>query len=151
MEKFIYTYLSENYYIQTSDVGNQGIYQRYDDLRIPIPFNGDRLVKDITTVFGVTKVEAKGYISGWAQVVEPNINLDFYWKIAEVFGNLVFPVIQNIAASTISRDLISVQSMSAPTGELYYIDYVYSNKNIFEKVIKFLQNIYKRIFGIFKN
>ena len=151
MEKFIHTYLSENYYIQTSEVGNHGIYQKYDDRRIPVPFNGDRLVKDVVTVFGVTKAEAKGYIYRWALSIEPNVNLDFYWKMAEEFGSLVFPVIQQVAARTISQDLISVQPMTAPTIELQYLDYVYSRESMFEKVIKFFQNIYKRIFGIFKN
>jgi len=151
MKKLIYVYLSENYYIKTSDVGNQGIYQRYSDLRISIPFNGDKLVKDIITVFGLTKVEAKGYIYGWARIFEANIDLDFYWKMGEEFHNFVFPVIQNVAASTVSQDLISIQPTSPSTAQLDYIDYFYSNENIFEKVIKFLQNIYKRIFGIFKN
>jgi hypothetical protein len=151
MEKFIYTYLSENYYIQTSEVGNHGIYQKYDDRRIPVPFNGDRLVKDVVTVFGVTKDEAHRYIYEWSRLVEPDVDLTFYWKMAEEFGSLVFPVIQSVAARTISQDLVSVQPMSAPTGDLLYLDYVYSKESMFEKVIKFFQNIYKRIFGIFKN
>jgi hypothetical protein len=151
MEKFIYTYLSENYYIQTSEVGNYGIYQKYDDRRIPVPFNGDRLIKDVVTVFGVTKAEAKSYIHLWAKSIDLNVDLEFYWKIAEEFGNLMFPVIQQVAARTISLDLISVQPMSAPTGDLLYLDYVYSKESTFEKVIKFFQNIYKRIFGLFKN
>jgi len=151
MEKFIYPYLSENYYIQTSEVGNHGIYQKYDDRRIPVPFNGDRLIKDVVTVFGVSKAKAKSYICKWAKSIEPNIDLEFYWKMAQEFGNLVFPVIQQVAARTISQDLISVQPMSAPTGDLLYLDYVYSKESTFEKVIKFFQNIYKRIFGLFKN
>ncbi len=151
MEKFIYTYLSENYYIQTSEVGNHGIYQKYDDRRIPVPFNGDRLVKDVVTVFGVTKAEAKGYIYRWALLIEPNVDLEFYWKTSEDLFNFIFPTIQHLSARTMSQDLISVQPMSAPTGDLLYIDYVYSKESMFEKVIKFFQNIYKRIFGLFKN
>lgn len=151
MEKFIYTYLSENYYIQTSEVGNQGIYQKHDSRRIPVPFNGDRLVKDVVTVFGVTKDEAHRYIYEWSRLVEPDVDLTFYWKMADEFSNTLFPVIQRVAARTISQDLISVQPMSAPTMELQYLDYVYSKESTFEKVIKFFQNIYKRIFGLFKN
>jgi hypothetical protein len=71
--------------------------------------------------------------------------------MADEFSNALFPVIQRVAARTISQDLISVQPMSAPTMELQYLDYVYSKESTFEKVIKFFQNIYKRIFGLFKN
>ena len=155
MEKFIYTYLSENYYIQTSDVGNYGIYQRYSNQIVPIPFNGDRLIKDVVTVFGVNKEEAKGYIEQWAHLVEPACDLEFYWKIATDFGNIVMPLVQSVAARTIGMDLVAVQPLSQPTVNLHYLDYVYKKETRYEKVkiriIKIFNNIYDRIFGLFKN
>lgn len=155
MEKFIYTYLSENYYIQTSDVGNYGIYQRYSNLRIPTPFNGDRLIKDVVTIFGVNKNEAKDYIEQWAKLVAPACDLEFYWKMANDFGNIVMPLVQSVAARTIGMDLVPVQPMSAPKGQLLYLDYVYHKESRYEKVknriIEIFKNIYNRIFGIFNN
>ena len=155
MEKFIYTYLSENYYIRTSDVGNDGIYQRYDDRRIPVPFNADRLIKDVVTVFGVTKTEAKSYVYRWSMLINPKSDLEFYWKISDEFGGVLFPIIQSVAARTISMDLVSVKPMSAPQIELLYLDYVYSEETTWDKinnkVSKFFKNIYSIIFGKLKN
>lgn len=153
MEKFIYSYLSENYYITSSEVGNYGIYQKGSDLRIPVPFNGDRLVKDVITVFGVNKDEAHRYIYEWSRLIEPDVDLTFYWRMADDFGNVVFPLIQRVAARTLSQDIVSVQPLSGPTGGLLYFDYSYDNnvskpKNRF---IEFFKNIYKRILGLFKN
>lgn len=155
MEKYIYTYLSENYYIKTSDVGNYGIYERYSDLRIPIPYNGDRLVKDVVTVFGVSKDDARAYIIQWAELVEPGCDLEFYWKTASDFANILFPTIQQVAARTIAMDLVPVQPMEAPKAQLLYLYYVYGKETRYEKVInriiEIFKNIYNRIFGIFKN
>ncbi len=155
MEKFIYAYLSENYYIQTSEVGNYGIYERYSDLRIPVPYNGNRLVKDIVTVFGVSKDDAKGYIIGWGELVSPGCDLEFYWKTASDFADIVMPLVRSVAARTIGMDLVPVQPMEGPKVELLYLDYVYKKETRYEKVknrfIEIFKNIYNRILGIFKN
>lgn len=155
MEKFIYTYLSENYYIQTSEVGNHGIYQKYDNRRIPVPFNGDRLVKDVVTVFGVSKDDAIAYIIQWAELVEPGCDLEFYWKTASDFANILFPTIQHLVARTIGMDLVPVQPMEGPKAQLLNLDYVYKEETRYEKVknriIEIFKNIYNRIFGKFKN
>lgn len=154
MEKFIYTYLSENYYIRKSDVGNDGIYQLYDDRRIPVPFNADRLIKDLVTVFGVTKSEAKSYIYRWSLLINPKSDLEFYWKISDEFSGILFPMVQSVAARTISSELVSVKPMSAPQIELLYLDYVYSKESVWDKIInkvsEFFKNINSKIFGKLK-
>jgi hypothetical protein len=40
-------------------------------------------------------------------------------------SNIVFPLVQKVAAKTIGIDLGSVQPLSAPTGQTFYLDYVY--------------------------
>ena len=101
MEKYIRDYMSSNYYIQTSDVGNDGIYYNFDDKRIPTPFFGDKLIKELSLVFGLEVEESKDYIIGWSISVKSDVDLEFYWKqIHELFG--------------------------LPTGMLMYMDYVYS-------------------------
>lgn len=155
MEKYIYEYLSKNYKIETSSVGNYGIYQRHTDLFYPIPFNGNELLKEVITVFGISKDDAHGYIYHWSKLVCPDCDLTFYWKMADdVLSNIALPIARRIASQTLGLDLVSVQPLSAPPITLLYLDYTYHQETGFEKVknkiIKFFKNIYKRILVLFK-
>ena len=124
METYIKKYLSQHYYIQTSDVGNDGIYYLFDDRRIPTPFFGNKLIKEISVVFGLEVEESKDYIIGWSISVKSDVDLEFYWKqIHELFG---LPITHQIVARTVGMDLVPVQPMNLPTGMLMYMDYVYS-------------------------
>jgi hypothetical protein len=120
---FIQQYLSEYYYIKTSEVGNDGIYSIIDERRIPIPFNGSKLIKEIVTIFGLEEDVLKSYIESWAVSIKPDVDLEFYWKTTEdLFG---FPITHQIAATTIGLDLVAVQPMDGPRGELLYMDFHY--------------------------
>jgi len=122
---FIQQYLSEYYYIKTSEVGNDGIYSIIDERRIPIPFNGSKLIKEIVTIFGLEEDVLKSYIESWAVSIKPDVDLEFYWKTTEdLFG---FPIAHQIAATTIAMDLVAVQPLSAPRGKLMYMDFQYDN------------------------
>jgi len=123
MQSYIQQYLSEYYYIKTSDVGNDGIYFINDDRRIPTPFNGSKLIKEIVTIFGLKEDDVKSYIESWAVSIKPDIDLEFYWKtMDDLFG---FPITHRIAATTIGMDLVAVQPMDGPRGELLYMDFQY--------------------------
>lgn len=123
MEKFVQQYLSDFYYIKTSEVGNDGIYFINDDRRIPTPFNGSKLIKEIVTIFCVNEDDVKTQIESWAISIKPDVDLEFYWKtMDDLFG---FPMAHQIAATTIGMDLVAVQPMDGPRGELLYMDFVY--------------------------
>jgi hypothetical protein len=125
MQTYIQQYLSDYYYIKTSEVGNDGIYFINDDRRIPTPFNGSKLINEIVTIFCINEDDVKTYIETWAVSIKPDVDLEFYWKTMEdLFG---FPMAHRIAAQTIGMDLVAVQPMSAPRGELLYMDYQYNN------------------------
>jgi len=122
MEKYIQQYLSDYFYIKTSEVGFDGIYYKLDDRRFPTPFNGSKLIKEIVTIFCVNEHDVKTIIHFWSLSIKPNVDLEFYWKTTEdLFG---FPMAQRIAATTIGMDLVSVQPMDGPRGELY-MDFQY--------------------------
>ena len=123
MQNYIQQYLSDYYYIKTSEVGNDGIYYINDDRRIPTPFNGSKLIKEIVTIFGLQEDDVKPYIESWAVSIKPDIDLEFYWKtMDDLFG---FPIAQQIAAQTIGMDLVAVQPISGPRVELLYMDFQY--------------------------
>jgi hypothetical protein len=123
MQSYIQQYLSDYYYVKTSEVGNDGIYFINDDRRIPTPFNGSKLIKEIVTIFGLKEDEVKSYIESWAVSIKPDIDLEFYWKtMDDLFG---FPITHRIAAQTIGMDLVAVQPISGPRVELLYMDFQY--------------------------
>ena len=127
MEKFVQQYLSTYYYVKTSEIGNDGIYYVNDDRRIPTPHNGGKLLTEIVTVFGLEDVDdnIKIIINDWAATIKPDVDLEFYWKTTEDL--IGFPIVQRIMAQTIGMDLVPVQPMDGPRGELMYIDYQYDN------------------------
>jgi hypothetical protein len=122
---FIQQYLSTYYYIKTSEVGNDGIYYVNDDRRIPTPHSGSKLIKEIVTVFGLEDIDdsVKIIINAWAATIKPDVDLEFYWKTTEDL--FAFPITHQIAATTIGLDLVAVQPMDGPRGELLYMDFHY--------------------------
>lgn len=156
MEKHIYNYLTENYYIRLSDVGNYGIYFINDARKFHTPVNGNKLITELITVFAIESEEAALFINKWAFEKYGNIDLEFYWKTNDdiFFGN-IGNIVRNVSAVTLSHELIPVQAMGfpEPKGTLFYLDTVYvsENKTVKNKLVTFLKSIYNRIFGIFKN
>jgi hypothetical protein len=129
MEKFVQLYLTNNYEIGTSEVGNDGIYSIEDKREIRAPIYGDKLVAEVVTVFSIDSDECKELINKWAITIKPDINLEFYWATVENILEGIFPIIQRVAARTIGMDLVSVQPIATPKGLLNYIGYNYSGGN----------------------
>ncbi len=122
MKKYILSYLTENYYLDTSSLGNAGIYEIDSNNRIKVPTNAKKLIEEIVTLFGYSFTRTKWLIHDWAKSQRPDLCLKFYWSSQDI-DNLVFPIARSIAASTIGSDLIRVEPMGGPTGTLMYMDY----------------------------
>jgi hypothetical protein len=50
-------------------------------------------------------------------------------EIDQEILNNIFPAVNRTVARTIAQDLVSVQPMGGPVGNLHYLDYVYDNYN----------------------
>lgn len=133
MEEYIYNYLTENYFVKTSSIGNDGIYKKNDTRIIETPTDGNKLVNEIITIFDVEKEEVILCVFIWASRIKDGIELEYYWKVhwenedLKIY-DLVFPIIQRVNTSTLALDLVSVQPMSAPKSTLFYMDTVYEEK-----------------------
>jgi hypothetical protein len=124
MEIHVHSYLSRYFEIKPNEEGTDCVY--YLDDKTNDLIYGERLVKELTTVFGITKDESKEFINSWALKVNPKVNLEFYWSNHEsIFGG-IFPLVQQVAARTIGMDLVPVQPLAGPRGLLFHIDYAYS-------------------------
>jgi hypothetical protein len=124
MEIHVHSYLSRYFEIKPNEEGTDCVYY-LDDKSTDLIY-GEKLVKELTTVFGITKDESKEFINSWALKVNPKVNLEFYWSNHEsIFGG-IFPLVQQVAARTIGLDLVAVQPLATPRGELFYMDYSYT-------------------------
>jgi hypothetical protein len=131
MEKQIFKYLDKKYKIDTSKVGNYGIYENHDVPELfRTPYNGSKLISEIAIVFGVNNEDSKDLINIWSLNLNKLVNLDFYWDfnsgpIWDEREQTFFPVAGRVAASTIALDLIPVRPLETPRGDLFLIDYTY--------------------------
>ena len=124
MEIHVHSYLSRYFEIKPNKEGTDCVY--YLDDKSNDLIYGEKLVKELTTVFGITKDESKKFVNIWALKVNPKVNLEFYWSNHEsIFGG-IFPLVQQVAARTIGLDLVAVQPLAAPKGELFYMDFSYT-------------------------
>lgn len=121
MKKYILRYLTENYFLDKSQLGNAGIYNIGDNRDYNPPVNAKKLIEEIVTIFGYSYTRTKWIIHNWCKKQKPDYCLKFYWSSHEI--ELFFPIARSIAASTIGSDLIRVEPMSGPTGNLMYMDY----------------------------
>ena len=79
MKKIIQKYLSQYYYIKTSEIGNDGIHYIFDIRKNPTPVNCLDLINEISKVFAVNFDDSKKEIDEWAIKQKPDINLYFFW------------------------------------------------------------------------
>lgn len=119
MEIHVHSYLSRYFEISTSEIGNDGIYSIEDKREIRAPIYGDKLVSEVVIVFSIDADECKELINKWAVTIKPDINLEFYWATAEEIFEGIFPLVQQVAARTIGLDLVAVQPLAAPSGQLF--------------------------------
>lgn len=127
MVKHIQRFLSSQYYISTSDVGNDGVYDLLDDRRYKSPVYGDVFLKELLDVFALTEEETKRLVFEWAAEQKKDVNLDFFWATKEELFASVLPIVQRYgAARTIGLDLVPVRPMSAPNPNTLFLDYQYS-------------------------
>ena len=121
MEQLLHKYLSSFYFIDTSDVGNDGIYLLNDTRRYKAPIYGNKLLGELNIIFNLEKGYLQSNIDKWALSLKEDVDLEWFWLQEDIF----FPHVTQIAARTVGLDLVSVQPMSAPVGQLLYLDYDY--------------------------
>jgi hypothetical protein len=87
MERLVKSYLDNNYYVDTSQVGNDGIYRLNDNAIHKCPLYGDKLLSELVTIFLLPEKELKKYVDEWAKNKKKDCNFAFYWKtLREIAG-----------------------------------------------------------------
>jgi len=126
MKKYILSYLTENYFLDKSQLGNAGIYNIGDNRDNNPPVKAKELIEEIVTLFGYGFTRTKWIINDWAKKQRPDLCLKFYWGSHDgsIFAPFM-PLVRRVAASTIGQDLVQIKLLSKPRGKLFYIDYNY--------------------------
>lgn len=118
MKKLIHKYLSEYFHIVNNKVRRQ---QKYNDLDLPSYV----LIKELEKIFGLDKKGLKWYVKSWIKANSNSFRFNDWWTPKYSRFTTYFPLAQKIAARTISADLVNVQPMDGPRGELVYLNYQY--------------------------
>ena len=67
-------------------------------------------------------------VLSWAIKIKEDVNLDRYWEYIQS----LLPIAKQIVGQTIGLNLVAVQPMDGPRGELVYMDYqIVNNEPIF--------------------
>jgi hypothetical protein len=118
MKKLIHRYLSETFFIEKGKI---------KAFLNPWSVSSDILIKDLNNIFDLNKKELKWWVKSWVRKQNRNFDFNDWWtpKINHL-GNIFMPFVSRVAASTIGEDLIPVQPMEGPTGQLLYMEYQYT-------------------------
>lgn len=154
MKKYINNYLTENYFLDKSVVGNAGIYDFDDERPFKVPINAKTLIKELQILFGYSFTRTKWLINNWAKQQNPDYCLNFYWNSNDVYFNNIDELrfVRTQSPILLSTDLISIQPMDPPSYSTLYlennygvIEHVSRNKTIdnFENLAKKLSSLYK--------
>jgi hypothetical protein len=164
MEKYIHEYLTATYYLNQDSLDRYWIYTKKD----PYSHFGirDNILLDLKDIYGLEVVESKLIVYRWAIKINDDVDLDYFWAFEEPkyeesikpskyhahfpgIDEAILPIVQRISARTIGMDLVSVQPMSAPKGNLFYLDMVYNGpkkltkyqkiKRVLNKIIIFIR------------
>jgi len=119
MEFIIQKYLSKFYEVETSEVGNDGIYLISDKRKFRAPIYGSQILDELIIIFYISEDEGKEFITKWGESINPEIDLVFYWKTNE---QLIFPMLNRVMGTTLANEIILVSPLSGPSGELFWVD-----------------------------
>jgi hypothetical protein len=120
MKKLIHRYLNENYLM----IGNRGLFRNTSH---SMSLGSPSIIADLKKVFGLTRKELKWYLKSWIRNQNRNFDFNDWWTPPiSIFTSWV-PIAGRAAiASTISQDLVSVEPMEGPSGQLFYLNYQYA-------------------------
>jgi len=126
MEKYVRLYLTRHYEINTSEIGNDGIYDKSDTRKLRPPVYFSKLLKELELLFNLSSEELIKIINEWAKDIKPDIDLEFYWSDFATF----FPLTTSVVSNTVSNELIAVQPMEMPSGLINNLRRFYNNYEV---------------------
>jgi hypothetical protein len=148
MKKYVLSHLTKHYEIDTSQLGNDGIYEKSDIREYRAPIDNYHLLKRLNQIFGLSKEYLKELVNEWAKTIKNDIDLEFFWS------DLVdFRAIRKVIPELISSQLVAIQPMEPPSNFTNFFSFNFSsdtpNKNgrIYSDEIRMNFNLSSREYG----
>lgn len=113
MRKLIYRYLNENYLVSGCN-----LYQL--NKKVSFPITSATLVSELSRVFGFDKGELKWFIKHWIHKQNKGFPFRSFWSPKPTgFDNIIFPIVRRVFSPVLGQELVTVESLSAPTGIIF--------------------------------
>jgi hypothetical protein len=148
MKKYVLSHLTKHYEIDTSQLGNDGIYEKSDTREYRAPIDNYHLLKRLNQIFGLSKEYLKELVNEWAKTIKNDIDLEFFWS------DLVdFSVVRKVIPELISSQLVAVHPMEMPSNFTLFNNFKFSsdtpnrNGRIYSDEIRMNFNLSYREYG----
>ena len=122
MKKYVRLYLDRYYEIDTSELGNDGIYEKLDTREFRTPIYKTILVKRLNLIFSLSEELLTEIVNEWGKEIKPDVDLEFYWTPLAGW----FPTLKKVTVGTISNELVAVQPMEMPSDFSYFYSFNFS-------------------------
>ena len=132
MQKFVHSYLSASFEIKRTETEKNGkltifgfdaIFPKSNGSVDSTFIYGDKFFKELILAAYIDEVRLRKYVNEWVKINYPEADLRLYWL--QIPPDL--PQAFAVAAQTVALDLVPVQPMDGPKGELIYLDYKYGD------------------------
>lgn len=112
MKKLIHKYLNQTFFVEKCKIkcfSNHWFVSSKD------------LIEDLNKIFDLNKKELKWWVKSWVRKQSKGFDFNRWWAPKVIsFDTIFMPFVTRVMSSTIVSDIISVQPMGEPTGELFY-------------------------------
>ena len=124
MKKYVLSHLTKHYEIDTSQLGNDGIYEKSDTREYRAPIDNYHLLKRLNQIFGLSKEYLKELVNEWAKTIKNDIDLEFFWS------DLVdFRAVRKVIPELISSQLVAIQPMEPPSNNTLFNNFNFSTQS----------------------
>lgn len=117
MDFLILNYLNNNYTVSNGHITIKHLILSNDTIIYPY-----ELISEVKEFFNLNEEYTKNVLIEWVKSIDNDFDLNLFNSY------LGFPMARKIAAKTIGLDLVSVQPISEPLGQLVYLDFTYSGE-----------------------
>lgn len=119
-QMFVEKYLSKNFLIKKHKRKNC----LFDKETNSVVYS-NHLKEELKAIFSISDEEAVKYVEVWC-LKNFNKRLSKYWGFIWYetdFREITFPIVRRVFSKILANDIVSVQPMNLPSGQLFFMDF----------------------------
>jgi hypothetical protein len=134
MERHIQSYLSEYYQIEPSQVkgyntfmsDGTAIYPKDNEYKYGNFIYPTNLLSELKKIFYLDKDTLICCVESWVKSINLDADLTKYWELKD----FSLPLVRRVFSQLFAQDIVSVQPLAAPMGQLLYLDSRYDDGDL---------------------